>query len=45
MRTKAIQSHIMTDRLSFREFGGPFKNLPELEDDPPEVPADGEANQ
>ena len=47
---KAIQAYIknqeaediMADQLSFKEFEDPFKNLPELEDDSPEVPADSE---
>lgn len=42
---KAIQAYIknqeaedvMADQLSFKEFEDPFKNLPELEDDSPEV--------
>jgi len=30
----------MADQLSFKEFEDPFKKLPELEDDSPEIPAD-----
>lgn len=50
---KAVQAYIrnqeaediMAGQLSFKGFEDPFRNLPELEDDSPEVPADSEANQ
>ena len=35
----------MADQLSYKEFEDPFKNLPELDDDLPEVPVDGETNK
>jgi putative transposase len=36
---------IMADQLSFKEFEDPFKNLPGLDDDSPEVPADSETKK
>lgn len=47
---KAVQAYIknqetediMADQLSFKEFEDPFKDLPELEDDSPEIPSDSE---